>query len=95
MKKIYGCLDDMEWSTRYFNIWIWSWIIFPKYKRNIHPVGQFSLLNNKWIKKPTKEDFTPDEELIKSKASDIMFKIDDMESDLKMTTTMKNYLRKF
>ena len=44
--------------------------------------GQFSLLNNKWIKKPTKEDFTPDEELIKSKASDIMFKIDDMESDL-------------
>jgi len=43
--------------------------------------GQFSLLNNKWIKKPTKENFVPDEELIKTKSSDIMSKIDDMEGD--------------
>ena len=30
--------------------------------------GEFSLLNNKWIKKPSKEDFEPHEELIKRKA---------------------------
>lgn len=43
--------------------------------------GQFSLLNNEWIKKPSKENFEPDEELIKQKASVIMDRIDDAEID--------------
>lgn len=43
--------------------------------------GQYSLLNSKWIKKPSKENFVPDEELIKKKAKSIMDKIDDLESD--------------
>jgi predicted nucleotidyltransferase len=43
--------------------------------------GQFSLLNNKWIKKPSKENFEPDEDLIKRKAQNIMDKIDDLEID--------------
>lgn len=45
--------------------------------------GQFSLLDNKWIKKPSKEDFTPDEDLIKRKAQTIMSKIDDVEIDFR------------
>lgn len=43
--------------------------------------GQFSLMNNEWIKKPSKDNFVPDEELIKIKADGIMSKIDDIEVD--------------
>lgn len=43
--------------------------------------GQFSILENKWIKKPTKENFEPDEDLIKKKAGMIMDRIDDLEID--------------
>ena len=45
--------------------------------------GQFSLLNDKWVKKPSKEDFTPDEDLIREKAQITMDKIDRIESDFK------------
>lgn len=45
--------------------------------------GQFSLLNNEWIKKPSKEDFEPDEELIRQKAEIIMSGINDLENDFK------------
>ena len=44
--------------------------------------GQFSLLNNEWIEKPTKENFTPDEDLIRQKAELIMSSVNDLESDL-------------
>jgi len=43
--------------------------------------GQFSLLKNEWIKKPSKENFEPDEDLIKRKARVIMDSIDDVEID--------------
>ncbi len=41
--------------------------------------GVYSLLKNKWIKKPTKVEFEPDESLIKEKAKTLMMKIDDIE----------------
>lgn len=41
--------------------------------------GQYSLLNDEWIKKPSKENFVPDEELIKMKASVIMDTVDEIE----------------
>jgi len=41
--------------------------------------GVYSLLNNKWIKKPTKVEFEPDENLIKEKSKTLMMKIDDIE----------------
>jgi hypothetical protein len=41
--------------------------------------GVYSLLNNKWIKKPTKVEFEPDEDLIKEKSKTLMMKIDDIE----------------
>lgn len=41
--------------------------------------GAYSILNNKWVKKPQKIDFVPDEEDIKEKAKTIMSKIDDLE----------------
>lgn len=43
--------------------------------------GVFSLLNNKWIKKPTKVDFEPDEKMIAEKAKSIMMVVDDIESE--------------
>lgn len=44
--------------------------------------GIFSLMNNKWIKKPTKSDFVPDEELIRKKASAFMQSVKEIESEL-------------
>ena len=44
--------------------------------------GVFSLLNNKWIKRPEKVDFEPDEKLIKEKAKSLMIKIDDIEDEV-------------
>ena len=44
--------------------------------------GVFSLLNNKWIKKPQKILFEPDEKLIKEKSKSLMIKIDDIEEQL-------------
>jgi hypothetical protein len=41
--------------------------------------GVFSLMKNKWIKKPNKIEFEPDERLIYEKAKTIMQKIDDIE----------------
>lgn len=44
--------------------------------------GVFSLLNNKWLKKPEKIDFEPDEGLISEKAKTIMMVVDDIEEDI-------------
>jgi hypothetical protein len=44
--------------------------------------GVFSLMKNKWIKKPKKEDFEPDESMIREKAKTIMMAVDDIESEL-------------
>lgn len=43
--------------------------------------GVFSLLKNKWLKKPVKEEFEPDEALIKKKSQVIMDQIDEVEHD--------------
>jgi len=43
--------------------------------------GVFSLLNNKWIKRPEKIDFEPDEKMISEKAKTIMMQVDDIESE--------------
>jgi hypothetical protein len=45
--------------------------------------GVFSLLNNKWIKKPERADFEPDEKLISEKAKTIMMSVDDIEDESK------------
>jgi hypothetical protein len=44
--------------------------------------GVFSLMDNKWLKKPEKKDFEPDEEQIREKAENIMFAIDDLEKQV-------------
>lgn len=43
--------------------------------------GIYSLINDEWIEKPSKEDFEPDEELIRKKASIYMKTINELESD--------------
>jgi len=47
-----------------------------------HSTGIYSLMNDEWIKKPTKEDFEPDEDSIKKKASIYMGSINDLEKDI-------------
>jgi hypothetical protein len=44
--------------------------------------GMFSLLNNKWIVRPKKIDFEPDEDEIKEKGKSVMMLIDDLEEEL-------------
>ena len=44
--------------------------------------GVFSLLNNKWIKRPEKIDFEPDEKMIKEKSKSLMIQIDDIEDEV-------------
>jgi hypothetical protein len=44
--------------------------------------GVYSLLKNKWIKRPERADFEPDESLIREKAKSIMMMVDDIESQL-------------
>lgn len=41
--------------------------------------GVFSVMKNKWIKKPEKVDFEPDEKLISEKGKSIMMEVDDIE----------------
>lgn len=44
--------------------------------------GIFSLLNNKWLVRPSKVDFTPDDDAIKEKGKSAMMAIDDLESQV-------------
>ena len=41
--------------------------------------GVYSIKNNKWIKKPERIDFEPDEKLIAEKGKTIMMEVDDIE----------------
>lgn len=44
--------------------------------------GIFSLQENKWLKKPKKVDYIPDEKLIREKSKTIMMVVDDLEKDI-------------
>ena len=44
--------------------------------------GIFSLLKNKWVKKPERIDFEPNEKLLEEKAKTIMMSVDDIEDQL-------------
>ena len=44
--------------------------------------GVFSLMKNKWIKKPEKVEFVPDEEVLAKKATAIMDVVDEIESQV-------------
>lgn len=41
--------------------------------------GVFSLMKDEWIKKPVREDFVPDEDLIRKKAENIMLQVNEIE----------------
>ncbi len=41
--------------------------------------GVFSLIDNKWIKRPEKIEFEPDEKVITEKAKSVMIEVDDIE----------------
>jgi hypothetical protein len=56
--------------------------------------GVYSLLNDEWIKKPSKEDFTPDEDLIRKKASDIMTTVKELEEDYESDVEYDELMKK-
>ena len=56
--------------------------------------GVYSLLNDEWIKKPSKEDFTPDEDLIRKKASDIMTTVKELEEEYKSGVEYDELMKK-
>ncbi len=43
--------------------------------------GVYSLMKDKWIKRPERADFEPDEKLISEKAKTIMMQVDDIEEE--------------
>jgi hypothetical protein len=45
--------------------------------------GVYSLLNDKWVKKPIKMDFEPNERMIKEKSKNIIMAVDDIEEESK------------
>lgn len=51
--------------------------------------GVYSLLNSEWVKKPSKVDFTPDEEQIRKKASKYMEEVKEIESELENDTDLE------
>jgi hypothetical protein len=51
--------------------------------------GIYSLTNDKWIVKPTKKNFKPDETLIKKKASRFMNAIDELKEEFEDGTSYK------
>lgn len=44
--------------------------------------GVYSLMDDRWIKRPEKVDFEPDEKMIKKKSKSVMAQIDDIEGDI-------------
>ena len=44
--------------------------------------GAYSLMRDRWIRKPERKDFVPDERLIRSKAETVMAQIDDLEEQI-------------
>jgi len=48
-----------------------------------HSTGIYSLMDDEWIKKPSKEDFEPDEELIRKKAEIYMKTINELEDQFR------------
>ena len=44
--------------------------------------GVYSLMFDKWIKKPEKKDFEPDEKLIRKKAEPVMGSVDELEKEV-------------
>jgi hypothetical protein len=55
--------------------------------------GVYSLVDDEWFKKPKKENFVPDEELIRVKSRKVMDSIKDLEYDLE-TNKNSNYILK-
>lgn len=52
-----------------------------------HSTGVYSLFNDEWINKPTKQNFEIDEESIRKKASFFMGSIDDLDRKIEMGAT--------
>lgn len=81
-KKIWNSMHDITLKGYEVEVAIQDDGDFKKAMRSGRMGGSFSLLNDKWIKKPIKADFEPDEKMIESKAKSIMGKIDDIEEQV-------------
>ncbi len=75
-KNIWNNLHDIKIGGYEVEVYIQS--VSEEHKSS----GIYSLLNDKWIVKPSKVDFKPDEESIKEKAKSAMMMVDDLEDDI-------------
>lgn len=57
--------------------------------------GQYSLINDEWIVKPSPQDLKIDQNLIRKKAEKIMSQIQDLEEDLKSGESYSQINKKF
>jgi hypothetical protein len=64
-------------------------------KQTHHSTGVYSLMNDEWVKKPSKDRFEPDEEAIRKKASIYMTTIVELEKDFDGGKTYKEIEPKF
>jgi hypothetical protein len=84
VKKYLDAAEKVWKSQHDLNIDGYPIELYCQDKKQKHTsTGIYSIMNDDWIKRPKKEDFTPDEELIKLKARKVMDSIKDLESDLK------------
>jgi predicted nucleotidyltransferase len=56
--------------------------------------GVYSLISDSWFKKPKRENFVPDEDLIKIKSEKVMNTIKDLENDLERDKNSEYILKK-
>lgn len=87
--KIWNTTHDIK--IKGYEVEIYSQNITEKHTSS----GQFSLKNNKWIIKPTKENFKVDEDAIKQKAETIMLSINEIENDLENNIDYDDIVYKF
>ena len=83
--------DSHELSIKGYEVELYSQDASEKNSTN----GIFSLLHNEWVKKPIREEFVLDEELIKRKAKPLMDKIDEISDMLDENKTYEEIIEEF
>lgn len=81
-KKIWNSMHDITLKGYEVEVAIQDNNDFKKAMKTGRMGGAFSLIKDKWIKKPERADFEPDEKMISSKAKTIMGKVDDIEEQV-------------
>lgn len=80
-KKVWNTTHDIRISGYEVEVGIQDKINLKESMEKGKMGGVYSLMEDKWVKKPVKADFVPDEDLIRSKAETVMDSIDVLEEE--------------